>query len=53
MRHQAVALGEAFATRARLGERYHKFVHRFHTITEELSVLVFFAPAEGSDGDTC
>ena len=82
MRHQAVALGEVFATRARLGERYHEFlrvpalsagvyvlpvggshpqtphaedevVHRFHTITEELSVLVFFAPAEGSDGGTC
>ncbi len=22
--------------------------HRFHTITEDLSILVFFAPAEGS-----
>jgi len=25
--------------------------HRFHTITEELQVLVFFAPAEGSVGN--
>jgi mannose-6-phosphate isomerase-like protein (cupin superfamily) len=24
--------------------------HRFHTIHEELTVLVFFAPAEGSQG---
>lgn len=24
--------------------------HRFHSITEELQVLVFFAPAEGSQG---
>src|SRR5438876_5906761 len=24
--------------------------HRFHTITEELTLLVFFAPAEGTGG---
>jgi mannose-6-phosphate isomerase-like protein (cupin superfamily) len=24
--------------------------HRFHSITEELKILVFFAPAEGSQG---
>ena len=27
--------------------------HRFHTITEELSVLVCFAPAETSGGGRC
>jgi mannose-6-phosphate isomerase-like protein (cupin superfamily) len=26
--------------------------HRFHSIEEDLSVLVFFAPAEGSAGST-
>ncbi len=25
--------------------------HRFHTITEDLTVLVFFAPAESTPGD--
>jgi mannose-6-phosphate isomerase-like protein (cupin superfamily) len=25
-------------------------VHRFHTIEEDLAILVFFAPAEGSTG---
>lgn len=113
MSHQAVALGEVLAARARVGERYHEFLrvpalsagvyvlpvggsdpqtphtedevyyvargramlqvggvdvpvspesvvyvparvaHRFHSITEELSVLVFFAPAEGSEGGAC
>lgn len=113
MSHQAVALSEVFAARARVGERYHEFLrvpalsagvyvlpvggsdpqtrhaedevyyvvrgrgmlqvggvdvpvspesvvyvparvaHRFHTITEELNVLVFFAPAEGPEGGAC
>ena len=26
--------------------------HRFHTITEDLTLLVFFAPAEGSQAST-
>jgi mannose-6-phosphate isomerase-like protein (cupin superfamily) len=30
-----------------------RVAHRFHSITEELSVLVFFAPAEGSEGGAC
>jgi mannose-6-phosphate isomerase-like protein (cupin superfamily) len=30
-----------------------RVAHRFHTITEELSVLVFFAPAEASGGGRC
>ncbi len=30
-----------------------RVAHRFHTITEELSVLVFFAPAEASGGARC
>lgn len=27
-----------------------KMPHRFHSITEELQILVFFAPAEGTQG---
>ena len=30
-----------------------RVAHRFHTITEELSVLVCFAPAETSGGGEC
>lgn len=30
-----------------------RVAHRFHTITEELSVLVCFAPAEPSGGGKC
>jgi mannose-6-phosphate isomerase-like protein (cupin superfamily) len=30
-----------------------RVAHRFHTITEELSVLVCFAPAETSGGGRC
>jgi mannose-6-phosphate isomerase-like protein (cupin superfamily) len=36
-----VAAGSVIFVKA--GER-----HRFHTITEDLSILVFFAPAEGT-----
>jgi mannose-6-phosphate isomerase-like protein (cupin superfamily) len=29
-----------------------RVVHRFHTITEALSILVFFAPAEYANADS-
>ncbi|MGH7614979.1 MAG: cupin domain-containing protein [Gemmatimonadales bacterium] len=30
-----------------------RVAHRFHSISEELSVLVFFAPADTSGGGRC